>query len=82
MINEGVRFDQDFVNFMKKKKLPYVDLMDAHQKDYAKYKLSVEEYLKQYFIGHYNPRGNFFHAWALKDKLVEMLNPKPIAYPN
>jgi hypothetical protein len=79
-IKEGTRFDREFVDFMKKKKLPYVDLMDAHVKDYAKYKVSVEEYLKQYFIGHYNPRGNFFHAWAIKDKLVEMLDPKPASY--
>ena len=54
------------------KKLPYVDLMEKH----------LEDYLKQYFIGHYNPKGNLFHAWALKDKLVEKLNPKPAAYPN
>jgi len=81
MINEGTRFDKEFEDFMKKKKLPYVDLMDAHLEDYAKYKISVEDYLKQYFIGHYNPRGNFFHAWALKNKLVETLNPKPVAYP-
>lgn len=81
MIKEGGRFDQEFVDFMKKKKLPYVDLMDAHVKDYSKYKMSVEDYLKQYYIGHYNPYGNFFHAWALKNKLVEMLNPKPVAYP-
>ena len=27
-----------------KKKMPYVDLMDAHLEDYAKYKISVEEY--------------------------------------
>ncbi len=82
MINEGTRFDQEFVSFMKKKKLPMVDLMEAHKKDFAKYKLSVEDYLKQYYIGHYNPHGNFFHAWALKNKLVEMLKPKPVAYPN
>ncbi len=81
MINEGTRFDREFVDFMKKKKLPYVDLMDAHLEDYAKYKMSVEDYLKQYYIGHYNPRGNFFHAWALKNKLAKMLNPKPVAYP-
>jgi len=55
--------------------------MEEHLKDYAKYKISVEEYLKQYYIGHYNPRGNFFLAWALKDKLVETLNPKPVTYP-
>ena len=55
--------------------------MDAHVEDYAKYKLCVEDYLKQYFIGHYNPKGNFSHAWSLKNKLVEILNPKPVSYP-
>jgi hypothetical protein len=44
--------------------------------------LSWEDYQKQYFIGHYNPRGNHFFAYAIKDKVVEWLNPKPITYTN
>ena len=80
MAREGTRFDQEFVDFMKEKGLPYVDLLEAHMADFAKYRIDVDGYLKQYYIGHYNPRGNFFHAWAMKDALVEMLNPKPYGY--
>jgi hypothetical protein len=42
--------------------------------------MSIEDYLRRYYIGHYNPRGNYFQAFAIKDKLVEMLEPKPISY--
>ena len=40
----------------------------------------MKEYLAQYFIGHYNPRGNHFCAFALKDRLVQLLDPKPVPY--
>ena len=30
--------------------------------------------------GHYNPRGNHFFAYALKDSLLELLDPKPLPY--
>ena len=79
-INEGRRWDQSFVDFLNRRGLPYVDLMEAHLADFAKYKLTAKEYLQQYFIGHYNPRGNLFCAFALKDKLVEFLDPKPSPY--
>ncbi len=79
-IKEKTRFDQPFVDFLKEKKLPCVDLMEEHVADYAKYKIDVEDYLSQYYIGHYNPRGNFFTAFAIKNKVVEMLDPKPTPY--
>jgi len=81
-VREGKRFDQAFADYMKRSKLPYIDLLDEHLKDYARYKIDVDEYIKQYYIGHYNPRGNFFHAWAMKDALVKILDPKPYAYPD
>jgi hypothetical protein len=81
-IQEGTRFDQEFVDFLNRKKLPYVDLMEAHLKDFAKFSISCDEYAERYWIGHYNPRGNFFEAFAIKPKLVEMLEPKPIPYSN
>ena len=31
-------------------------------------------------IGHYNPRGNHFFVYSIKDKVVEWLDPKPITY--
>ena len=76
----GVRFDQVLLDFLKQKRLPHVDLMEAHQKEFARFKLSVEEYIARYWISHYNPRGNFFQAFAIKDKLVELLDPKPASY--
>lgn len=79
-IEEGTRFDQPFVDFIKEKGLPYVDLMEAHLADYAQFSGPVKKYLKRYYIGHYNPMGNLFQAFAIKDKLVEMLSPKPAAY--
>jgi hypothetical protein len=36
--------------------------------------------MKQYFIGHYNPRGNHFFAYSIKQKVVEWLDPRPITY--
>lgn len=79
-IREGTRWDQPFVDFLKRKNLPFVDMMDVHLKDFEQYKIDVKEYLAQYYIGHYNPRGNHFCAFALKNRLVEMLDPKPVPY--
>lgn len=79
-IHDGTRFDQEFVDYLHEKSLPVVDLMDAHAADYAGHSESVESYLKRYFIGHYNPLGNFFTAFAMKDPLQKMLQPPPPAY--
>jgi hypothetical protein len=38
--------------------------------------------MKLYFIGHYNPRGNHFFAYSIKDKIVSWLDPKPVPYRN
>ena len=79
-IDDEWRFDQQFVDFMSGKGLPVVDLMQAHEADFARFNIGLAEYLGRYFIGHYNPLGNFFTALALKDKLVEVLEPKPLPY--
>lgn len=79
-IEEGKRWDQPFVDYLKNKKLPYVDLAEEHKQDFEKYKIGIKEYLSQYFVGHYNPRGNFFCAFAIKDAVVNMLDPKPLPY--
>ncbi len=79
-INENIRIDQEFLDFMRKLELPVVDLAEAHRTDFAHYKGELKDYLAQYFIGHYNPRGNFFCANNIKPRLVEMLDPKPVPY--
>ena len=74
------RFDQQFVDFLLKKELPFVDGLEAHKLEFAQFNSRIEDYLKRYYNGHYNARGNFFQAFAMKDKLVEMLEPKPLTY--
>lgn len=76
----GERFDQPLIDYLKAREIPYVDLLAAHRKDFAQRKLSVDEYCDLYWIGHYNPHGNFFEAFAIKDDLVSMLEPKPASY--
>ncbi|MFO1021532.1 MAG: hypothetical protein U0903_12670 [Planctomycetales bacterium] len=79
-VKEGQRPDRPFVEFLQRKKLPVVDLLQAHLEEFAQYKGALTDYLRQYFVGHYNPRGNFFTAFAIKKRVVEMLNPKPLPY--
>lgn len=55
----------------------------AHAADAAQFKGTSEEALSRYFVGkagHYNPLGNHFCAFAIKDTLVKLLVPKPPAY--
>lgn len=79
-LNDGHRFDQSFVDFFNQRQLTYVDLLKAHTDDYARFAPGVDAYLKRYFIGHYNPLGNHFCAFALKERLLGMLKPTPPAY--
>lgn len=74
------RFDQAFVDWLKGKPYPIIDMRDALAADYRKYKVDVDQYLAPFYNGHHTPRGNFFTAWALKDTVVQWLNPKPVLY--
>jgi len=79
-LKEGRRFDQEFIDFLQRKKLPYVDLLEAHKADFAQFNIGIEAYIKRYYIGHYKPLGNLFTAFSLKGQLVGMLEPKPGSY--
>ena len=74
------RFDQEIVDFLNAEKLLFFDMNMVHLRDFERYKLSWDDYLKQYFIGHYNPRGNHFFAYSIKDTVLQWLEPKPITY--
>ena len=78
---EGVRVDQEFVDFLKRKGLSYVDDLEAHRAEFALFKSTADAYIARYYIGHYNPLGNMFQAFVMKDKLAALLDPRPIAYP-
>jgi hypothetical protein len=57
-----------------------VDTLPAHVAEYDTYKLSAKDYVDRYYIGHYNPRGNHFFAYAVKDAIRGWLTPPPPAY--
>jgi hypothetical protein len=81
-LETGERWDLPIREYLEKKGLPVVDLMDYHAEEFKRYSCSATEYMQPYVIGHYTPKGNHFQAYAIKDKLVAMMNPKSPAYPN
>lgn len=78
--NSGLRWDQKFIDFLKIRNLDFIDLSQKHLDDFSGYKLDINSYLGKFFIGHYNPAGNFFFAHAIRDKVIEFLEPKPVPY--
>ena len=74
------RKDQEIVDFLTENDYNYFDMNLVHTEDYKNFNLSIKEYYNRYFIGHYNPGGNHFFAYSLKDKVVEWLDPKPFTY--
>jgi hypothetical protein len=82
MRRSGTRYDQEIVDYLSSEKFDWFDMNEVHLRDFEKYSVPFEEYRKQYFIGHYNPRGNHFFAYSIKGKVIEMLDPKPITYRN
>ncbi len=76
----GTRYDQPVVDFLKKERFNYFDMNEVQLSDFARYRIPFDEYMKLYFIGHYNPRGNHFFAYSIKDKIVAWLDPKPVTY--
>jgi len=80
MRRSASRYDQEIVDYLAREKFDYFDMNEVHLRDFKNFNLPYEEYLKQYFIGHYSPRGNHFFAYSIKDTVVKWLDPKPITY--
>jgi len=80
LIESGERYDQEIVDFLKEDNFHYFDMNLVHVEDYKAFNLSLDEYMKRYFIGHYSPAGNHFFAFSIKDTIVNWLDPKPITY--
>jgi len=74
------RYDQEIVDFLNENDFDYIDMNLVHVEDFKNFNLSINDYFKRYFIGHYNPAGNHFFAYSIKDRIVDWLNPKPITY--
>jgi hypothetical protein len=80
LIESGSRYDQEIVDFLGKNGFNFFDMNLVHVEDYRNFNLSVDQYFRRYFIGHYNPSGNHFFAFAICPKIVNWLDPKPIIY--
>jgi hypothetical protein len=80
MRSGGKRYDQEIVDYLATERFNVFDMNEVHLRDYRRSQLPYGDYLKQFFIGHYNPRGNHFFAYSIKGKVVEWLDPKPITY--
>jgi hypothetical protein len=74
------RYDQEIVDFLNENDINYVDMNLVHVEDFKSFNLSIDDYFKRYFIGHYNPAGNHFFAYSVKNRIVDWLDPKPITY--
>jgi len=74
------RYDQEIVDFLSENDVNYIDMNLVHVEDFKCFSLSINDYFKRYFIGHYNPAGNHFFAYSIKDRIVDWLDPKPITY--
>ena len=73
-------FDLELLDYLDLQKYPYLDLRQAHMKEFKTCILSVEDYLSNYYIGHYAPPGNFFMAMAIRNEIIHWLDPKPKPY--
>ncbi len=80
LLTRGTRHDQPLVDFFGASGLSWFDMAPVHAADYAAFRCGLDAYWKRYFIGHYSPAGNHFFAFAIKDRIVEWLDPRPITY--
>ena len=82
LIEKGTRYEQDVVDYLNENQYYYFDMNLVHVEDFKSFNLSFDDYMKRYFNWHYSPAGNHFFAYSIKDKIIEMLDPKPITYTN
>jgi hypothetical protein len=82
LIEGKERYDQPIVEFLEANQFRYFDMNLVHVQDYKSFNVSLNDYSKRYFIGHYNPAGNHFFAYSLKNMVIDWLDPKPVTYQN
>ena len=80
MLEGGTRYDREIVDFLQENDFTVFDMNLVHCEDFKSFNLSAGDYFKRYFIGHYSAAGNHFFAYAIKDKVVDWLDPKPLPY--
>ena len=87
-LEKGARWDNEILDHLNRNGITYVDALQKAADEYSDFRLSVEDFIARHYIGragaqvfgHYRPHGNFWFAFAIKDTLVDWLDPKPPAY--
>ncbi len=74
------REDQRLIDYLKDNQFLFVDTLAKHVEDFRNFSISARAYANRFFNGHYKPQGNHFFAFAIKDAIVEWLDPKPRTY--
>jgi hypothetical protein len=80
---DGTRNDQGIIDHLVHSGFDYFDMNAVHQREYESMTRSYTAYMRQYHVegaSHYNPRGNHLFAYSIKNKLLELLDPKPLPY--
>ena len=74
------RFDQGFVDWLKRRPYPVVDLCESFKNEFEHSTFDLDTFMRRYYIGHHTPLGNVFTAWAVMTEVVDWLHPKPVTY--
>ena len=76
------RVDQPLLDYLIEHDFLFADSLHTHVAEFKTFGRPAEEYVGRYYLSHdhYNPMGNHFFAFAVKDAIVEWLDPKPPAY--
>lgn len=78
---EGLpRQDNEMLEYLDQEGFDYIDSLPRHVEDFGRFKLNAEDYIRQYYIGHYSPVGNHFFAFAIKEPFRKWLTPPPVTY--
>ena len=80
MLRGHKRYDREFVDYLRAAGYLVFDMNEVHREDFKAFNLSVDEYRKRYWIGHYSPAGNHFFACSIKGMIADWLDPKPVTY--
>ena len=89
-LERGERIDQPFIDHLQATNQAFIDGLEKHRLDFNSLGISCSRYLSRYFIQpagaavfeHYSPAGNHFFAFAIKNGVVDLLDPKPKPYRN
>ena len=62
MLGAGERVDQGFVDWLKNRPHPVVDMCEFYKSEFSHPTFDVDSFLREHYIGHHMPVGNSFSS--------------------